>query len=60
MVEGVTVGLIGLQERWDTGGLDVQDAGVHHFTVNLHHHLKLLVINDTVCRERERERDICL
>lgn len=57
MVECVTVGLIGTQEWWDAGGLDVQDAGVHHFTVDLHHHLKLLVFNDTVCREGKRRRE---
>lgn len=57
MVERVIVCLIGTQEWWDAGGLNVQDAGVHHFTVDLHHHLKLLVFNDAVYREGKRVRE---
>lgn len=35
------------QDRWDTGGLDMKDPGVHDLTVKLHHHLKLLVLFQT-------------
>ena len=53
-VEGV--GAVDTKECWDTGGLDVEDPGVCDLTVDLHHHLKLLVLYNGVCNSRQSNK----
>lgn len=53
VVEWVSISFIHPQDWWDTGGLDVKDPGVHDLTVDLHHHLKLLVLYQALCNEKQ-------
>lgn len=46
--------LVDPQQRWDAGGPDVENPGVGYFAVDLHHHLKLFVLNDAVCIGEKR------
>lgn len=50
--------VVNSQQRRDGGRPDVQNPGVGHFTVDLHHHLKLPVSNDALiyihCRQNYR------
>lgn len=41
------------EQRRDGGGPDVEDPGVRHFTVDLHHHLIIFVPDDAVCNGRK-------
>lgn len=50
------VRLVDPQQRWDAGGPDVDDLGVGDLTVDLHHHLKLFVLDDAVCNGKKRNR----
>lgn len=48
------VGLIPLlitEVRRNGGAFDVEDPGVHHLTVNLHHHFIILPVDHILCRE---------
>lgn len=44
------------EQRWDGRRPDVENPGVGYFTVNLHHHLKLFVPDDTVCNGSKEGR----
>lgn len=47
------VGLVPLmisEVRRNRGAFDVEDPGVHHLTVNLHHHFIVLPIDHVICR----------
>lgn len=48
MIERVRVCLIDPQDGRNSRRLDVEYPGVHDFTVDLHHHLKLFVFNDAL------------
>lgn len=56
-VEGAAVISALLPEvRRDRGTFDVEDPGVHHFTVNLHHHL--LPIDHILCKRKEKKTQV--
>lgn len=47
------VGLVPLmisEIRRDRGAFDVEDPGVHHLTINLHHYFIVLPVDDVICR----------
>lgn len=48
VIERACLRLIDPQDRGDTGRFDVEDFGVHDLTVDLHHHLIILVFNDAL------------
>lgn len=53
-VEGVGVISALLSEvRRDRGTFDMEDPGVHHFAVNLHHHLVVLPIDHILCKSKD-------
>lgn len=54
LVQGV--GAVDPEQGWDGGRPDVEDPGVPHFAVDLHHDLKLFVPDDALCRDKGRGR----
>lgn len=51
------VRVVDLEQRRDGGGPDVEDPGVGHLTVDLHHCLVFFVLDDAVCNLRDGEGD---
>lgn len=51
------VRVVDLEQRRDGGGPDVEDPGVGHLTVDLHHCLVFFVLDDAVCSLRDGEGD---
>lgn len=46
--------LLGSEGRRHRGAFDVEDPGVHHLAVDLHHHLVVLPIDDVLCGGNNR------